>query len=218
VERAPPVARPSDGGLSDDEIRHCRRTNRHCPGMAGTTADMGSTTTAPDLAPAPKPDLAMPPASPDLAPPPPSPDLAPAIACDNAQSTSVLGANADGHHHAGVDCLGCHTGGGAPKWTVAGTLYSTVSGGAAVATINVTDANGQKLKLVTATNGNFWTGSAVAYPLQVSASRCPPTVPMVSPVSTAGCNGCHGSTFRSTCPDRGERRRRQSSRRAFALK
>ena len=125
------------------------------------------------------------------------------VACDNVPSTASLSAPS-GHHNAGQECQGCHApGAGAPTFYVGGTLYSAVSGGAAVAgaTINVTDANGQQVKIISATNGNFWTTTSLAFPLQVNASLCPNTVPMNSAVTGNGaCNNCHNSTFRVHLP------------------
>jgi hypothetical protein len=91
----------------------------------------------------------------------------------------------------------------APTFYLGGTLYSAVSGGTAVAgaTINVTDAAGKSLKIVSANNGNFWTSTALTYPLQVNASLCPNTLAMSSSVGGNGaCNNCHNSTFRVHLP------------------
>jgi hypothetical protein len=99
-----------------------------------------------------------------------------------------------GNHNAGLACLGCHTGTGlAPRWTVAGTLYATAQGGAPIAgaTITVTDANNVTVRLVTASNGNFYTGQTLAMPLRVGASRCPSTRMMSARPSTGDCNSCH---------------------------
>ena len=98
-----------------------------------------------------------------------------------------------GHHNAGANCQSCHTGNGAPLWTAAGTLYS--SGGAAVAgaTITIVDATGKSIAIVTAQNGNFWTGEAVTAPLHVRASRCPNTASM-SMNANGACNSCHTSS------------------------
>ena len=108
-----------------------------------------------------------------------------------------------GHHHAGADCASCHDGLGASlRWTVAGTLYSTATGGTAIsgATIEVVDANGKTLKLATYDNGNFYTTSAVAKPLKVRASKCPNDAKMVATVSDGSCNGCHNSAMRIHLP------------------
>jgi len=99
-----------------------------------------------------------------------------------------------GHHNAGANCLGCHTGtGGAPLWTAAGTLYSATGTALAGATITIVDATGKSIAIVTAQNGNFWTGEAVKAPLQVKASRCPSTAAMSGNASGA-CNSCHTGT------------------------
>ena len=131
-----------------------------------------------------------------------------AVVCDPKKSTSGL-SDPSGRHNAGMDCLGsrCHASTGqATLFTFAGTLYSTVSGGSAVsgATINVTDAAGKTSKIVTATNGNFWTTGSLTFPIKVNSSLCPNTVPMNGAVDSngGGCNqsGCHVSTFRVHLP------------------
>jgi hypothetical protein len=137
----------------------------------------------------------------DLATSSPS-DLATA-ACDKLVATTVLGIDADGHHNAGLDCLSCHTGtGAAPHWYAAGTLYTTASGTAPVvgATVHITDAKGVEVKLITANNGNFWTATALTYPVQVKASLCPTTVMMPVAPSTGSCNTCHSSGNRVHLP------------------
>lgn len=125
-----------------------------------------------------------------------------AVVCDPVQSTAGL-SSPNGHHNAGQDCQGCHAGGGAPTFSIGGTLYNAVTGGAAVAgaTINVTDANGKSVKIVSATNGNFWSTTTLAYPVKVNASLCPNTTPMSATVPSNGaCNNCHNSTFRVHVP------------------
>ncbi len=86
--------------------------------------------------------------------------------------------------------------------TVAGTLYSAVTGGTAVsgATVTVTDNNGAVLRLVTGNSGNFYSTSAVAFPASVSVSKCPDTASMSSKPSTGDCNSCHGSSMRIHLP------------------
>jgi hypothetical protein len=110
-------------------------------------------------------------------------------ACEQPASTLP-----NGMHNAGLACLGCHNGTGvAPKWSVAGTLYSTAQGGAAIAgaTITVTDANNVTVKLVTASNGNFYTSQTLQMPLRVNASRCPSSRTMSARPATGDCNSCH---------------------------
>lgn len=110
-------------------------------------------------------------------------------ACDQPSTTLPFG-----NHNAGLACLGCHTGtDAAPRWTVAGTLFSSASGGAptAGATVTITDANDVQLRLVTASNGNFYTGQALQMPLRVQASKCPDTRRMSGTPMTGDCNSCH---------------------------
>ena len=108
-------------------------------------------------------------------------------------------ANGDGHHNSGMDCLtsGCHRGGGGPEFTIGGTLYDVSRGGAAVAggTIVVTDGDGNKINLITASNGNFYYEQTVTFPLLVHSTMCPSVNNMVSLSNVGGCNqdGCHGS-------------------------
>ncbi len=100
-----------------------------------------------------------------------------------------------GHHNAGLDCLACHNGQaqGAPLYKLAGTLYRSAATPLAGATIRVHTADGQTVKLVTAQNGNFYTGAAIQFPITVEASSCPDTQGMGDPVQgpLASCNTCH---------------------------
>jgi hypothetical protein len=101
-----------------------------------------------------------------------------------------------GHHNPGRDCSQCH------NFTVAGTLFTQLTGGTGIAgaTIEVIDANNQRLLLPTYQNGNFYTQQAVAYPIRLRASRCPNDAPMISTAATGTCNGCHNSTFQAHLP------------------
>jgi hypothetical protein len=99
----------------------------------------------------------------------------------------------DGHHNPGQNCLGCHTGNGAPKWYAAGTLYdSSGNSPLAGATVTLVDSTGKTVKIVTAQNGNFWTPEALTPPLHPKASRCPAAAAM-SGNATGACNSCHTS-------------------------
>lgn len=121
----------------------------------------------------------------------------------------------DGHHNAGQPCLQCHDGNtaGANKFTAAGTVYDKLalaSGaqGLSGVTIEITDANGTKVSVVTASQGapgNFWTDQPLVFPLQVRASMCPADRPMADPLAAAAnvaagggnCSrsGCHDSAM-----------------------
>ncbi len=109
------------------------------------------------------------------------------LPCENATTP-----NGDGHHYAGMDCLnGCHDHG----FTLAGTLFTNATGNQPVpgATITIVDSNNQTIDLVTASNGNFYTRQALAFPVLTMASQCPSAVKMNAAVAASGrgCNGCH---------------------------
>lgn len=135
-----------------------------------------------------------------VAPPPPEPgeeggDAAPGAEPDGAEATCEPATTnmPNGNHNAGQACLSCHTGAGAPRWQVAGTLYTSAAGGTAIggATITITDANDVVTKLVTAPNGNFYSGANFAFPVRVNASRCPDTKVMGEAAPNGNCNSCH---------------------------
>ena len=110
----------------------------------------------------------------------------------------------DGNHNTGMDCMSCHAGFTAPdvKWTVAGTLYDTVTGTTPVAgaTIVVKDANGTELSLVSATKGSLFTTLPVTLPLTVRASSCPDDKTMPTPATNGSCNSCHTAAMRIHLP------------------
>lgn len=109
-------------------------------------------------------------------------------ACVPAASPATLGKV----HNPGKDCIACH-GSNVPT-TVAGTLYDkTGATGVSGATVTVTGNDGKVLKLVTASNGNFWTKTAVAFPAKIEVSKCPDTSAMVSMATNGSCNSCHKS-------------------------
>ena len=96
----------------------------------------------------------------------------------------------------GQACLGCHVANGSASglvWTVAGTLYDSLSGANAIggATIQITDAKGKVLDLVTDSIGNFYTSTAVTFPVTARASGCPNDATMPITASSGDCNSCH---------------------------
>lgn len=99
-----------------------------------------------------------------------------------------------GEHHPGESCGGCHDTMPNAAWTVSGTVFAAAGVGVAGATIEVVDASGKKLSLVTGDNGNFYTTSAVQMPLTVRSSKCPSNSAMTAKVNAGSCNSCHDST------------------------
>lgn len=102
-----------------------------------------------------------------------------------------------GHHNPGQDCMNsCHNHG----FTLAGTMYSSSSGGTAVAgaTVTVKDSHGNTFNMVTMSNGNFYTSNPVSFPVTVTASECdlsptPQQMTAALQSTDSGCNkgGCH---------------------------
>ena len=108
-----------------------------------------------------------------------------------------------GHHNAGQACLGCHNGNGATLFTFAGTLYNAATGGSTIAgaTIEVIDSAGTTARIVTSSNGNFYTSQSLTPPFTTRASGCPNDIAMQSK-ATGDCNssGCHSSAMRVHLP------------------
>ena len=103
----------------------------------------------------------------------------------------------------GRACVSCHASGESPAMKLAGTLYSTVTGGAYVtgATITITGANGVKTTLVSGSKGDFYTNTSISFPAEVTISKCPNTVVAPSNHVTHGdCNACHSSSNRIHLP------------------
>ncbi len=114
------------------------------------------------------------------------------VACEPAATNLP-----NGEHNPGQPCLTCHgPGGEGPRFTLGGTIFSTAQGGVAVAgaTVVVVDANNVTTRLISASNGNFYSNATLALPLRVSASKCPETKPMIGAIASAqdgDCNSCH---------------------------
>ena len=86
------------------------------------------------------------------------------------------------------DCLGCHDGGRARRWTVAGTWAKGVH-------VTVLDANGRSVTMRGNEVGNFYTAEPLAFPLTVwvDGRLMTSTTDHVSPqpITYGGCNVCH---------------------------
>jgi hypothetical protein len=83
----------------------------------------------------------------------------------------------------GQDCLGCHDGGEARRWTAAGTFPGQGR------TVVLTGADGRAITLETNRVGNFYTAERLAFPLRVAVDGAS----MPDAVTYGGCNQCHGS-------------------------
>ncbi|MBK9519636.1 MAG: hypothetical protein IPO09_20375 [Anaeromyxobacter sp.] len=81
----------------------------------------------------------------------------------------------------GEDCLGCHDGRGAKRWTAAGTWLPPGS------EVRLTDRSGRVIALTSNGAGNFYTAEPLDFPLvaTVGMRRMP------DPVTDGSCNTCH---------------------------
>jgi hypothetical protein len=81
----------------------------------------------------------------------------------------------------GQDCLRCHDGGEARRWTVAGTWAPRGT------QVTIADSAGKSFTLRTNDVGNFYTAESLQFPLTVSVQG----TPMPTPATYGGCNRCH---------------------------
>lgn len=150
-----------------------------CVGDVGT-AGMGSGSN--------RDDAGIADAPPKLKWPDAAPGMGNTLPCENTVSNPTI----DGRHNPGMSCFqSCHNHG----FTLAGTLYTNSTGNSAFvgATVTITDNNGVTQKLITASNGNFYSRQAIAFPVLVIASACPSAVKMNNSTTNGDCNkaGCH---------------------------
>jgi len=93
----------------------------------------------------------------------------------------------------GSDCMECHDGGEARRWTVAGTWP-----GGQGRRVAVRDSAGKGLTIRTNRAGNFYTAEPLAFPLTFVAvdggemPRLPTTQQGFTQGSCGRANGCHG--------------------------
>ena len=120
-------------------------------------------------------------------------NAAPISSDANLACAEPTAATESGRHRAGERCATCHDGEGGPAFTIGGTLFSDAAGSAAVAGVTVTlvNAEGTRIDMVSAENGNFWTDQPVAFPVTTYASSCPDLTAMQTLADSGNCNGCH---------------------------
>lgn len=129
-----------------------------------------------------------------------------------ALSLSLAGCGGDDDDEAlmepGSNCLACHTGGEADRFTFAGTVYGAgdAAAGAGLAGATVTLAGtADSVTLVTNAAGNFFTGRNLGTSVDVTVSFGGVTVTRQGHLSgDAGCATCHDPGFRvHVGPNRG---------------
>ena len=106
----------------------------------------------------------------------------------------------------GEDCLGCHDGARARKWTLGGTVFSsataTVDQGVEGVSVTVTDSNNRQLTLSTNGAGNFYTAEGLVPPFLVELGYQGRSVGMIQLQQSGACNACHTDPPQSGAPGR----------------
>jgi hypothetical protein len=112
----------------------------------------------------------------------------------------------------GMACISCHatTGGEAPSYTIAGTVYPTghepdgcygAQGNSGVQVV-ITGADGNTLTLKPSAAGNFYSSMPVAMPYQAKVLYMGRERDMLETQSTGDCNSCHTQSGASLAPGR----------------
>lgn len=109
----------------------------------------------------------------------------------------------------GMTCIACHTRGEGPRFAAAGTVYAklderTLDLGVQGATVEITDAKGQVLKLETNKSGNFSTRrfARLAFPITAKVIYKGKVNQMYTPQASGDCNSCHSAAGSNGAPGR----------------
>jgi mono/diheme cytochrome c family protein len=136
----------------------------------------------------------------DAGTPPPDPFSA-APTCTSGKMWTG-GTNGSSSMQPGVACINCHksTGGEAPTFTIAGTLYPTahepdqcngVNGTTDGAQVVITDANNKTTTITPNSVGNFSSTVTMALPFTAKVTYMGRERDMVTPQTSGDCNACH---------------------------
>ena len=146
----------------------------------------------------------------DAGPPPSDPLNAPPTCTSN--TTWTRGTNGSSSMEPGQACISCHagTGGEAPKFVIAGTLYPTghepdncngTSGSGAK--VIVTGSNGTTVTLTPNSVGNFSSTTSLPPPYQAKVVSSAGVERVMSAAASSGdCNSCHTQTGSNNAPGR----------------
>jgi mono/diheme cytochrome c family protein len=111
--------------------------------------------------------------------------------------------------HPGDACIACHgrSGGEAPRFNIAGTVYPTGHepvdcNGTNQAQIVITDKNGQSITLTPNAAGNFFASSALAFPITAKVVAGGKERVMATPQTSGDCNACHTQDGAMMAPGR----------------
>ncbi len=109
----------------------------------------------------------------------------------------------------GEACIACHkTSREAPKFTIAGTVYATghepndCNGTNTSPTVVITDANGASLTLPVNSAGNFYSLTALAFPIKAEVHANGKVRAMAAAQPTGDCNSCHTEAGTNMAPGR----------------
>jgi hypothetical protein len=112
----------------------------------------------------------------------------------------------------GLACVSCHatTGGEAPIYTIAGTVYPTShepdecygAAGSSGVQVVITSADGSTLTLTPSGAGNFYSTAALALPFQAKVVYMGRERAMLESQSTGDCNSCHTQNGANLAPGR----------------
>ncbi len=126
-------------------------------------------------------------------------------------TTWTGGTNGNPRMKPGGACISCHasTGGEAPGFTIAGTVYKTAhepddcnGGGVSGASVVITDANGAMLTLPVNSVGNFYSTQAVAKPFHAKVVYGGKERAMSAAQTSGDCNSCHTVNGSMSAPGR----------------
>jgi hypothetical protein len=149
--------------------------------------------------------------TPDAGMPPPDPfSVAPTCTSGKKWSGSTEGSPS---MQPGVACINCHnsSGGEAPRFTIAGTLYPTahepnqcngVNGTTDGAKVVITDANQKVITLTANSVGNFYYTGTVATPFHAKITDMNGERDMVAGQTSGDCNSCHNQNGTMSAPGR----------------
>lgn len=122
------------------------------------------------------------------------------------------GNEGSGSMNPGKACISCHqsSGGEAPAFSLAGTLYPTAHepdlcngfNGTGGAQVVVTGADGKTVTLTPNSAGNFYSSTSVKVPYQAKVVYKGQTRAMVETQSTGDCNSCHTQNGMNGAPGR----------------
>jgi hypothetical protein len=130
-----------------------------------------------------------------------------------SHSTWTGGNEGSASMNPGLACIGCHgsTGGEAPSFTIAGTLFPTahepdlcngVNGGTSGARVEIIGASGQTTTLTPNAAGNFSYAGAIALPFQAKVVYMGRERVMTAKQTVGDCNSCHTQSGTSGAPGR----------------